>query len=608
MTDEQPAAAAPTGPPSSMFAIFRKRDFRFLWTGQLVSTIGSSLTDLAAGILIFQRTNSALAVGLMLMATAIPSLVVGLVAGVFVDRFSRKKIMIASDLIRAGLVLSIPFLIQVDILFLYLVVVLASSVKQFFDPAEQSVLPDVASEEELSAANAFLSISSFGSTAIGFAAAGFLASTGEIAIAFYVDAVTFVLSAICISFVRVPAMVVEGATSVKAVVENLQSGISLLVRTPILRSTLIVFAPVLFAFGLWNVLLLPFAIEELGGTEFQYGLQEGLTSLGFVFGSLLMAKYIDRLPEGTWMVISFTIMGIVGVLYGLASNIWIAIVLVTISGFAQPPSSIARALVFQRNTPREFRGRAFSAFFVSRDVLFLLGMATAGLADIIDIRLLIVLASSILIGSAVLTQLSPGLGRPAAEWRRAIQLLRTAPTAGAASTVRPAIMLDFDKLAMRLPALALLEERRRERFVAAATVREAETGATIVKQGDAGDAAYFILGGSVVAGTPNEDGSYRSLSSMGEGEFFGEIAALTGSRRTANVVAEAPTTLLEVPASTLRSVMDIPALSSLFLSALNERLTRTQVADRPRLSGNDQEALRDLRTPKPNVEALPKSY
>jgi MFS family permease len=148
MTDEQPAAAAPTGPPPSMFAIFRKRDFRFLWTGQLVSTIGSSLTDLAAGILIFQRTNSALAVGLMLMATAIPSLLVGLVAGVFVDRFSRKKIMIASDLIRAGLVLSIPFLIQIDILLLYLVVVLASSVKQFFDPAEQSVLPDVASEED----------------------------------------------------------------------------------------------------------------------------------------------------------------------------------------------------------------------------------------------------------------------------------------------------------------------------------------------------------------------------------------------------------------------------------------------------------------------------
>ena len=609
MTEEHEVAAAPTGPPPSMFSVFRNRNFRFLWTGQLISTIGSSLTDLAAGILVFQRTQSALAVGLMLMATAIPSLVVGLVAGVFVDRFSRKKIMIASDLIRSALVLSIPFVIQIDILLLYVVVILASSVKQFFDPAEQSVLPDVATEEELSAANAFLSISSFGSTAIGFAAAGFLASTGEIAIAFYVDAITFIGSALCIAAVRVAPLLVDEKTSVKAVAQNLKSGLGVLFQTPILRSTLTVFAPVLFAFGLWNVLLLPFAVETLGGSEFQYGLQEGLTSLGFVFGSLLMAKYIDRLPEGTWIVISFTVMGIVGVLYGLASNIYVAIVLVTISGFAQPPSSISRALILQRNTPREFRGRVFSAFFVSRDVLFLVGMATAGLADVINIRLLIVFASLILIGAAILTQLMPGLGRPAAEWRRAIQLLRTAPTAtGAAVAVRPATMLDFDKLAMRLPALALLEGQRRNDFVSSAKVREVDAGAAVVRQGDAGDAAYFILEGALVAGTPNEDGSYRSLSTMVDGDFFGEIAALTGSRRTANVVADKPTMLLEVPASTLRSVMDIPALSSLFLSTLTERLTRTQNADRPRLASNDQEALRDLRTPKPSVEALPKTY
>ena len=606
MTEEQPGsdAGATTAPPS-MFAIFRKRDFRFLWTGQLVSTIGSSLTDLAAGILIYQRTHSALAVGLMLMATAVPSLIVGLVAGVFVDRFDRKKIMIASDLIRAGLVVSIPFLIQIDILLLYVVVLFASAIKQFFDPAEQSVLPDVASEEELSAANAFLSISSFGSTAIGFAAAGFLASTGDINLAFYVDGLTFVLSAVCIFFVRIAPMVVDETTSVGAVVSNLRAGISMLLGTPILRSTLIVFAPVLFAFGLWNVLLLPFAVGPLGGTEFEYGLQEGLTSLGFVAGSLLMAKYIDRLPEGTWMVVSFAVMGVVGILYGLSSNIWVAIGLVTISGFAQPPSSISRSLVIQRNTPREFRGRVFSAFFVSRDVLFLIGMATAGLADVINIRVLIVIASALLIGSAILAQLMPGLGRPAAEWRRAIQLLRTAPAAAGAAVLRPVTMADFERLLGHLPALAVLDDRQRGRFLNGALLREAPSGTTIVTQGDAGDSAFFILDGRLVAGTPADDGSYRSLATMGPGDFFGEIAALTGSRRTANVVAEEPTTLLEVPAANLRAVMDVPALSSLFLSTLTERLIRTQGADRPRLAGNDQEALRDLRTPRPTVEALP---
>jgi CRP-like cAMP-binding protein len=90
---------------------------------------------------------------------------------------------------------------------------------------------------------------------------------------------------------------------------------------------------------------------------------------------------------------------------------------------------------------------------------------------------------------------------------------------------------------------------------------------------------------------------------MGEGDFFGEIAALTGSRRTANVVAAEPSLLLEVPAASLRSVMDVPALGTLFLSTLTERLSRSQaLADRPRLASNDQETLRDLRTPRPAAE------
>ena len=74
-----------------MFAIFRKREFSLMWLAQLVSTIGSSLTDLAAGILVWTLTGSALNVGLVLIVSALPTLFVGLFAGVFVDRFDRKR-------------------------------------------------------------------------------------------------------------------------------------------------------------------------------------------------------------------------------------------------------------------------------------------------------------------------------------------------------------------------------------------------------------------------------------------------------------------------------------------------------------------------------------
>ena len=90
-------------PQKSPFAVFRNPSFTRLWIAQLVSTIGDSFTILAAGIYIFRLTGSAMQVGLMLMATSIPTLLIGMFAGVFVDRFDRKRIMITADLLDAGI-------------------------------------------------------------------------------------------------------------------------------------------------------------------------------------------------------------------------------------------------------------------------------------------------------------------------------------------------------------------------------------------------------------------------------------------------------------------------------------------------------------------------
>ena len=279
-----------------------------------------------------------------------------------------------------------------------------------------------------------------------------------------------------------------------------------------------------------------------------------------------------------------------------------------ISGFFNAPASIARRVLLQRNTPREMRGRVFSAFDVLRDVMFLIGIGLAGLADIIDVRVMVVVSSLVLIGAGVVTAFLPGVGRPAAEWRRAITTLRHArPVPASAMAIRSATLADFDRLAGHLPALGRIPDAQRSALLAASTVRDVPAGSTIVGEGEVGDAAYFVLDGRAVAGTPEPDGSYRSLSAMEAGDFFGEIAALTGSRRTATVVAEEPTTVVEVPAATLRSLMSEPELGSLFLSKLTERLNRTNNADLPRFSGVDQASLKDLRTPRPAPETAPQA-
>ena len=588
-------AAAPA-PRMSPFSVFRNRNFGKIWTGQLISTMGTALTSLAASIYVFRLTNSAMSVGLMLMATAAPSLLVGLFAGVLVDRFDRKRIMIAADLIRAVLVFLIPVLVPFSVIWLYVIIMLTSAIGQFFDPAQESVLPELASEEELAAANSLMAISSFGSTAIGFAASGLIAAAADISWAFYLDAVSFLFSALFIFMIRIKPLQVEGETNLALVVKNLKVGVRQLFDTPILRSLVTASIPTLIAFGMSNVLLLPFALRALNATEFEYGLQEGLTSLGFVVGSLLMAGYFDRMREGAWIATSFIGMALASIIYSFTHSIPLAIAIVTLEGFLNAPSSIGRRLVIQRNTPRELRGRVNSVFFVSRDVLFLIGMAAAGLADYIDVRWMYFSSAILLLAGGILVLVLPGLRQNRTEWRQALHLLKTASARTGLGVGRLALPADVDVLAGLIPSFSTLAAKERDILISQSHVLAAPAGTNILRHGEGGDTAYFILSGRAVAGIAAGEGNYRSLSSMTPGDFFGEIAALTGAARTADVVAAEDSSLLQVPAQALRNLMGNPALSALFLAKISERLGRTSINELPRFAGVDQQDVRDLRT------------
>jgi DHA3 family macrolide efflux protein-like MFS transporter len=591
------ATISGTAKPST-FSVFRNRSFTLLWSGEFISTTGSALTSLAASILVYRLTNSALSVGLMLMASALPSILFGLVAGVFVDRYNRKMILIASDLIRAVLSFLIPFVIPYNILWLYVIIMFSGAIGQFYNPAHESVLPELASDEELASANSLMAISSFGSTAIGFAASGLIASRFPIEWAFFLDAISFVFSAACVMFIPIAPMQVEGKTNVATVINNLKAGGRYLFESSMLRSLFIVLVPIFASFGLWNSLLLPFAIRALHATTFEYGLQEGLTSVGFVLGSLVMARLGDRLREGQWVVISYLGMGVVGIYYGFISSVPLAIGLVIVSGFLNAPSAIARRLVIQRNTQREVRGRVNSTFFVARDVINLLGMAAAGLADIFNVRALMIVSGVIIIGAGLMAIVIPGLGQPAAEWKRAIRMLRSVKAAPGLGPARAATVSDFDLLAGQIPALATISAKDRQNLAAQTLVSTAEAGTAILRQGDKSDAAYFILDGRVVAGR-NENGQNRVLEVLNTGDFFGEIAALTGVPRTADVVAEKPSTLLQIPVAALRKMMAYPQINQIFLSKMTERMFRMNMVDLPRMSGLDSASLRELRTPEP---------
>jgi CRP-like cAMP-binding protein len=379
-------------------------------------------------------------------------------------------------------------------------------------------------------------------------------------------------------------------------VSGLRGGLRYLFDTPILKSLFLVSIPVLVAVGLINTLLLPFATRALDMSEFQFGIQEGVTSIGFVIGALAMAGFAGRLYEGQWLTLGYIGLGILGIAYSQAAGIPMAITILFFFGMMNAPSAIAKRLVIQRHSPREMRGRVSSAFFVTRDVFFLVGMGVAALADVIDVRIMFLLASITVLLSGFLAQLLPGLRQGAAQWRKALTLLRAAPIApglGAGRILGPA---DLDMLVGLMPQLSDLSTKDWDKLLQGAQVVSAPANTAVIRRGESSQDTYFILSGHSIAGLYDEEDRFSSLNVMGPGDFFGEIAALTGSLRTADVITEEDSSLIVVTADSLRGMMDNPAISHLFLSTMSERLTRVQISDLPRFAGYDQKELQELRT------------
>ena len=586
----------------SIFIVFRNRAFVLLWIGQLISSMGNALTALAASILVYRVTGSALSVGLMLVTTSGPTVLVGLIAGVFVDRLDRKRIILISDALRAILIFLIPFLIPLNINWLYVIVALTSAITQFFDSAHASILPEVVSEKDLSAATSLMAVSSLGSTTVGFAVAGFIATSLNIEWAFYLDGVSFLMSAVLIFFTRVPPIPFPEDTSIHAVGKNLRAGLNAVTTTPILRSLFTVIAPIYLIFGLEISLLLPFTLRELGATEFDFGLQEAAEAIGIAVGGIVMARLADRIRAGQWLAISYLGMAAAMIVYSFSRTATLAILMMGVSGLLNAPSFIGEQLVIQRAAPRGMRGRVYSAYFVVRDVMYVAGMMLAGLADVMNVRTLFMISAFGLVLAGAVALLLPALGETVTEWKRVLNLLRGLEAAPRLGLGRAASRSDVDRFIQHMDELESMTSDERNELAAQTLSAQAPPGIVVVYRGETSDMAYFILKGTVGVGFIR-DQEYIVLRYMREGEFFGEVAALKGMQRTANVITEEDCEFLIIPAKVMRRLARKYLGWSLTLDiTIGERLSLTE---RPHGSGYDQQVLRELRTAQPETKDEP---
>jgi CRP-like cAMP-binding protein len=210
-------------------------------------------------------------------------------------------------------------------------------------------------------------------------------------------------------------------------------------------------------------------------------------------------------------------------------------------------------------------------------------------------------SSAVIVIAGALAQFLPGLRHGAAEWRDSLHMLRAVPIAPGLDAGRLATPADLDRLVGLLPQLGVLSADEREHLLRGARLVEAPPNTAIVRYGEDSHNAYFILAGRTFAGLKTDDENYSSFSIMKAGDFFGEIAALTGSRRTADVITTEQSILLLVTSESLRGLMGNPEIGPLILSTMTERLSHTTVTDLPRIAGYDQREVRELRKAEPEA-------
>src|SRR5687768_6371857 len=182
----------------------RNRSFRQLWLGQVVSQMGDWFDTIALYTIILNLTGSGRDVGLLLVARFVPSFLFGPLSGVVADRFSRQKIMIVTDILRAVVVLGFLFVRSADQLWLvYVLTVLQLGLSTFFEPAKTAAIPSIVEDRELVAANAISSVTWSVMLTLGAAIGGLITGWFGTDVAFILDAATYLLSAALIASIRV---------------------------------------------------------------------------------------------------------------------------------------------------------------------------------------------------------------------------------------------------------------------------------------------------------------------------------------------------------------------------------------------------------------------
>jgi MFS family permease len=353
----------------------RNADFRLLFVATLGSLVGTWLATIALTVDVYDRTHSGSWVSALLISVFLPTVVVGVAIGPLLDRLSRQRLMVASDLLRAGVFVALPFVDRpVWIVGLAALSGLGNAV---YRPAVNAGLPNLLEEDQLEKGNAlFMTVENM-AWAAGPLIGGTIVATSGTHAAYWINAVSFVFSALLVRLI--PARRLQSEVSLsRGHWHELVEGITLARSSPAVRTVIAAWSVTMLSVACINVGEVVIAKSSFSAGDFGFGLLFGASGVGLAIGSFAGGMLAERRAIGGLYGPAIVLAGVGYGIAAVAPNVWLATPAVVAAGIGNGAAALYNVLLIQRGVPDNYRGRAFTITMSVTYAILGPAMAAAG--------------------------------------------------------------------------------------------------------------------------------------------------------------------------------------------------------------------------------------
>ena len=372
---------------TTLLALLRQnRNYRYTWLGQVVSEIGDYFNNIAVFALVMEKSGSGLVVSGVMLSRAIPAVLAGPFAGVFLDRFDRRRIMIASDLIRAVVALAFILTIrQPRPWLLYLLSAALMFVSPFFSSGRAAILPTIANPDELHTANSLTQTTQWATLTAGTLGAGVCVARLGYRGAFLLNSLSFVFSAWAIGRIAVPGgFRASGAGHTVRPWRDYRAGLAYMRSVPLMMGIALISAGWAMGGGAAQILFALFGEQVFHRGASGIGSIWGFAGIGLLLGGAtghLAGRRVSFAGYKRAVTISYLVHGAAYMLFSQVESYAAALLLMMLSRVGMAVTSVLNNSQLLRHTPDQFRGRVFATMETLRSSVMIVSMAAASIAS-----------------------------------------------------------------------------------------------------------------------------------------------------------------------------------------------------------------------------------